>query len=200
MALSTSELRRIRAELGYNVLNAGAEPFIGVHAVFDQVIAEYMQAGAATTSTTAVTAASSPTPVAITLASATGFTAGDRVIIDVDTRQEIVTIQSVSGSAITVQLQLTHSGTYPVEVEGGQSIVRRLLRNLAAISEQVDSAGSTAGIKKVDEIEFFGEGSSAQLSRLLELQMSQRDELASVLGVQNLWRLRQGAGLSTALY
>lgn len=200
MSLSTSELRRIRAELGYNTLLAGAEPYIGVHAVFDQVVAEYLQAGAATTSATAVAAASSPTPVALTLASATGFSAGDRVVIDVDTRQEIATIQSVSGAAITVQLSLTHSGTYPVTVEGGETIVRRILRNLATISEQIDNAGSTAGIKKVDEIEFFGEGSQAQLSRLLELQMSQRDELASVLGVQNLWRVRQGANLSTSLY
>lgn len=200
MALTTSELRRIRAELGYNVLNAGAEPYIGVHAVFDQVIAAYMQGGASTTSSTTVTAASSPTLVTLTLTSSTGFTAGDRVIVDVDDAQEIATIRSVSGATIVLYLSLAHSGTYPVSVEGGETMVRQVLRRLAEVSDQIDQAGSTAGLKRVDEIEFYGEEGQSQSKALKRLQMDHRDELASLLGVVNLWRYRQGAGLATSLY
>lgn len=39
MSLLPSELATIRAELGFNVLTIGAEPYIGVTSVFDQVIA-----------------------------------------------------------------------------------------------------------------------------------------------------------------
>ena len=57
MALLTSELMRIRAELGYNALGVGAEPYVGITAVFDQIVKVYLNAGATTTSATAVTAA-----------------------------------------------------------------------------------------------------------------------------------------------
>ena len=81
MALLTSEIQRIKFELGYNVLAVGAEPYVGVTQLFEQVIAPYTQGGAATTSATAVPAASAPPPVALTLTDATGFHAGDAVVI-----------------------------------------------------------------------------------------------------------------------
>lgn len=199
MALTDSEVARLRAELGYSVLTIGAEPRIDHVAIFEQVIQPYTQAGASTTSATAVTAASAPTPVALTLASATGFAAGVRVVIDVDTRQEVVTVQSIAGAVITVQLSLTHSGTYSVSVEGGETMVRQVLRRLEAVSTQIDQAASTAGIKKVDEIEFFA-AETSQSKELNRLQMSHRDELAALLGIPNMWRRRSGAGLTTSLY
>ena len=119
MALLDSEIARIKAELGYNLLTTGALPYIGITQVFEQVIQDNVLAGASTTSTTAVSAQSTPTPVGITLASATGFAAGVRVVLDVDDRQETATVQSMSGSVITVQLTGVHSGTYPVTVDGG---------------------------------------------------------------------------------
>ena len=61
MALLESEIIRLRFECGYNLLNAGAEPYVSVVAIFNQVIATYMQAGATTTSSTS---AGSPTPSA----------------------------------------------------------------------------------------------------------------------------------------
>ena len=102
MALTTAELRRIKYELGYNVVGAGAEAYISVVAVFEQVIAAYLTSGATTTSSTVVAAATTPTPVALTLTSATGFAAGDRIWLDVDDRQECATIQSLAAPAATV--------------------------------------------------------------------------------------------------
>lgn len=196
MELLTSELRRIREELGYNVLNAGAEPYISVYAVFDQVIAVYMQGGASTTSSTTVTAASTATPVTLTLASATGFTAGDKVAIDVDDRYEQAHVQAVSGSTITVLLSLAHSGTYPVTVEGGEMIVREILREIAKVKGKISNAASTAGLKRADEVEWYpgkkGNGPFDALMRMLDFW---RDELATTLGVQNLRKARMGGAV-----
>lgn len=198
MALLTSEVRRIRAELGFNVLSAGAEPYISVHAMFEQVIQTYMQAGASTTSSTSVTAAASPTPVTLTLADATNFSQFDRIVVDVDDRQEIATCSAVSGSTIVVQLSKAHSGTYPVSVEGGEAIVRHILRKIDALDKpggMLEKSASTAGIKKADEVEFFGaSGELQRLDAVTRLRDRYRDELASVLGVPNLWRSRSGGG------
>lgn len=196
MALLTSELRRIRYELGYNVLSVGAEPYIGYHAVFDQVVAVYLSAGAKTTSSTTVAAATSPTLVTLTLASATGITAGDVVYIDEDARGERATVAAVAGSTISVLLTKAHGGTYPVTVEGGEAIVRDLLAKLYDVNEKTAAASATAGIKKADEVEWFGGASNSggQFEALRKLRGYWQDELASALGVQNLRRVRSGSG------
>lgn len=203
MALLTSEIVRIKFELGYNVETIGASPYIGISAIFESVIATYTQAGATTTSATAVTAASSATPVALTLASATGFAAFDTVVIDVDARQERATVQSLTGSVITVLLTGTHSGTYPVTVEGGEAIVRDLLRQLRAVGYsggRIESTVGTAGIRRVDDIEFFGDSTTvSQMRQVRDHQMYLRDELASALGVENLSKAR-AASSAMSLY
>lgn len=200
MALLASELARCKAELGYNLLAPGAAFYADVHAIFEQVVATYLNAGATTTSSTTVAAASTPTPVTLTLASATGFSAGDNVSVDVDSRQESGTVQAVSGSTITLLLSFAHSGTYPVSVEGGESLIREDLRKLRELDEKIQATKTSAGLKSVGRgaVEWFG-STSAQDS-LSKLQMLQRDELASKLGVPNLWRLKQSAGLQTAIY
>lgn len=206
MALTDSEIQRIRAELGYPNLSVDAEPMIGIYSVFDQIIKPYTLGGAATTSSTPVTAATSPTPTSIVVASATGIAAGDTVVIDVDTRQERVTIQSLSGSTLTVQLRLAHSGTYPVIVEGGESIIRDLLNKLRRLSDSIDSLRSRAGIKKVDDIEFFGGGGTLAsqgidpVTQMLSLRESWRDELAWSLGIPRLNDQRNAGGSDVAVY
>lgn len=203
MSLLPSEVRRIRFELGYNVLSVGAEPYVGVTQLFEQVIQPYLTAGASTTSSTAVVASSSAAPVAITLASATGFNVFDRVVVDVDGRQEFATVSAVSGATITVQLSLAHSGTYPVTVEGGESIVREILREcirLGGGGGLISSAASKAGLKKVDEIEFFGDSSNVTITAQQRRELARwRDDLASALGVENL-RASSGGGGSIGLY
>jgi hypothetical protein len=206
MALLPSEVDRIRFECGYNVLDVGAEPYIGVSAMFDQVIAAYLRDGATTTSSTAVLAASAPTAVVLTLASAVGFAAGARVIVDVDSAQETATVRSVSGSTITVLLQLAHPAGYPVSVEGGESIVRAILRKLDAVNDQLGAATSGAGLKRVDEVEWYAESGSSRAAaggRLATLQSMRdfwRDELCSALGVSNAWRMRGNASQTVSLY
>lgn len=201
MALLTSELTRVKYELGYNTLDAGAEPYISVVAVFDQIIQTYLESGAATTSATAVTAAAAPTPVTLTLASATGFNAGDRVVIDIDSRQEFAHVQSITGNDIVVLLRFDHTGTYPVTVEGGESIVREILTRLYALGSSLgELAVSTAGIKRVDEIEFFGDATINRIEQLTDLRMKWRDELAGCLGVVNMWRARAGASQIAEVY
>lgn len=204
MALLTSELRRLKNELGYNLLASGAEPYIGVHALFEQVVGVYMTTGAVTSSATAVTAATSPTPVALTLASATGFSLFDRVVVDVDDRQELATVSLISGVAITLQLSKTHSGTYPVAVEGGEQIIRDYLRKLDLLSKpgaMLEKSAATAGIKKVDEIEFATEaGSTSRIHEVQALRAYYRQELADALGVENLRALRRGGSSAISVY
>lgn len=201
MALTDSEILRIRAELGVNLLEVGAEPFIGVHSVFTNIIQQYMTSGASTTSATAVTAASSPTPVTLTLASATGFAAFARVIVDVDARQEQATVQSLSGTSMTVQLSKAHTGTYPVVVEAGEAIVRQCLRQLQLIADELGGGGSGvqgAGLKRVDEIEFYPAGSSAssqtRFSQLADARQYWRGELAKLCGIYEWWAGRESGG------
>lgn len=201
MALTTAEVARIKYELGYNVLTVGAEPFIGVTEMFENVIAPYTQAGASTTSATPVLAASPVAVAAVTLASATGFAAGNRVVIDVEDAQEITTVRSISGAVISVFLTKAHPAGYPVTVEGGEAIIREILEQLRRFSEPrglLWKAVGTAGIKKVDDVEFFDTGLTSRSRTMRQEQTHWRDELASALGCENM---RNGSsGSAIAMY
>lgn len=201
MALTDNEVSRIKAELGYNLLSIGAVPYIGITQLFEQVVQPYLASGVNTTSNTTVTAATSATPVTLTLASATGFASLARVVVDVDDREEVATVQAVSGSTITLLLKLAHSGTYPVIVEGAESMVREQLRKIRGVQNQIVDAGGTAGLKRVDVIEWYGDSvATSQTAALNRMLMRYRDELASMLGVANLWRDRAAMGQHLALY
>lgn len=203
MSLLQSEVTRIRAELGYHVLTVDAEPYISYISLFDQIIQPYLSSGATTTSTTVVPAATTPTPVTLTLASATGFDAGSRVVIDVDSRQETATIQSVSGSAITVLLSGVHGGgglSYPVTVEGGETLVRETLRQISLAREQRSKSGGRGALKEViGDVSWYDTGKSAFESSTSEI-MALRDELAALLGVANMWRVRSAGCSSLSVY
>jgi hypothetical protein len=184
--LSQADVQRIKQELGFNQLTLGAEPYIGVTRFFEQVAIPSLNAGALTTSSTAVTAASAPTPVALTVASAVGLAMFDQVYIDVDAAMERATIQAVSGSTITVLLSKAHTGTYPVSQEGGTALVRWYLSRLRMISDKIVSSVSRAGVKKVDEIELFGGTSKGAremntFQSLEQIQAYFRGELCKLL-------------------
>ena len=207
MALTDAEIQRCRYELGYVNMSTAAEPYIGIAAIFDAVIKPYTLGGASTTSTTPVTAATTPTPTSLVLASATGFAAGAVVVLDVDARQERATIQSTSGSTITVQLSSAHTGTYPVVVEGGESIIRDLLVKLRSISDSIDTLRSRAGIKAiVGDVEFFGGGGTLAsqgidpVTQLLSLREMWRDELAWTLGLTRRNDKRNSGGSDIGMY
>lgn len=200
MALLDSEIARCKYELGYNLLTIAAEPYIGVARVFELVIQPNLMAGATTTSATAVTAVAAgalASPVTLTLASVTGISAGDRVVIDVDSRQEAATVQNVAGSTITVLLSKAHTGTYPVTVERGESIVREILGRLRDIAEKLGtSVVQQVGIKQVDEIEFFGGNMYSVRREMQRMQDYWRSELASALGVENLRATQSGSAVA----
>ncbi len=134
--------------------------------------------------------------------SATGIAAGDRVVIDVEDAQEITTVRSLSGSVMSVFLSKAHPAGYPVTVEGGEAIVREILGQLRRFSEPrglLDKAASTAGIKKVDEVEFSDSVMTTRSRTLRQEQRYWRDELASALGCENR-RNSSGGGSSVAMY
>lgn len=204
MSLLPSEVSRVRFELGYTNMVAGAYPYVSsVFASLDLILQQYLDAGASTTSSTTVAAlplGSAAAPVPLTLASPTGFSARGRVIIDVDARQEESFVESVSGSTITVFLRLAHAGIFPVTVEGGEAIVRDILRRLIRVSDPVDGrlerAAGSAGVAEADDVKFFASASGSSKSRLdetIRYQAYLRNELARSLGVVNL---RTGHGSS----
>lgn len=180
MALLDSEIARLRYEIGFSTLASGAEPYIGIAAVFTNVVQTYALAGAKTTSATAVTAATALTPVTLTLAAATGFEQFAQVVVDVDDRQELATVSAVSGSTIVVHLTKAHSGTYPVTVEGSESLIRSLLRRLVESEATLTGSVKSAGIARADDVEFFPSGAGASKSRIEEVRAYReylRDEL-----------------------
>lgn len=183
MALLTSEIARIKAELGFALQSTGAIPYIDLNLIFEQIIQPYTTGGAITSSSTSV---SNPTgiPVAITLASATGFTTGDRIILDVDARQESATIQSLSGAIATVQLSNVHSGTYPVTVEGPETLIREILTSLRIAGKKLDQQNGSGTLTRVDEIEWAPtKGGKTGFAAIVEQIDYFRAQLAAALGV-----------------
>jgi hypothetical protein len=200
VALLTSEIARCKFELGYNVLTIGAEPFIGVSIVFEGVIQNNVSAGAVTSSATPVTAATAATPVTLTLAVGTGFATGARVVIDVDDRQEVVTAELVAGTALTVLLTKAHAGTYPVTVDGGETIVRECLQLIRVYKDELARTFGTGSLAQVDEIKFFQTRGNTAFDNLCAQIDWARDELAAALGVVNLRKMKRSAGSSISMY
>jgi hypothetical protein len=194
MALLDAELARIKAELGYPLVTVG-QPYIGVTALFEQVIQVYMGAGATTTSSTSVTG--DGTPNTIVLADADGFDSGARVVVDVDGRQEKVTIQDLDGTDLTALFTKTHSGTYAVTVEGGESLVREKLAEIWTARVTRGQAKGLGALKAVvGDAEWYDSGMTSFASSTAEIDVL-RDELAAILGVPNRWRAqRSGSTLS----
>ena len=203
MALLTSEIYRIKAELGHTVLTLGAGPYIGIAAIFEQVIAPYMSSGAVTTSATAVTAAPLGAAVTLTLASATGFSAGDRVFIDVDDLQESATVRSLSGSSMGVFLKLGHAAGYPVTVDGGEGIVREILRNIRAVKQRLGEIFGEGALKQVDELGWYDTRGKTLFGNLGDQLRYWRRELSQVLsnGQQlNMWERAAGSAQRLSVY
>lgn len=174
---------RIRHELGYNLIQFGGEPWIGVPAIFDVVIKPYLDAGPKTTSSSEVVGTDEPTQAVIKLDDVTGFLPGQRVVVGDDDSQEIVTIQGLTGPLLLASFSKSHNRTYPVTVEGGESIVREILTNIRNCKGRMATSLGTGSLKKADEVEFYqGSGSFFEgLSSQLEYW---RDELASALGLR----------------
>lgn len=198
MGLSNAEIVRLRAELGYNAVQV-ANPYLTAYALFETVIQTYVEDGGETTSSTTVIATGGdPAVTSLTLVSATGFNAGDRVIVDVDSLEERATIRSVSGSAISVLLALGHSGTYRVAVDGGVAMVREKLGYIRALTDQIQTMAKAAGVKMADsDVEFFSprdmNKTMGPAGALWQQREWEREELANFLGVVYLRKQRRGS-------
>lgn len=215
MALLTSEVDLIRYELGWSGLTTGAEPFIGIAAIFDRVMVPYLRSGLITSSATAVTASATPALVPITLTAISGTNTqgdavavhvGDRLVVDVDARQEASTVESISGSIVSLLLSNVHTGTYSVTVEGSEALLRSILRKCRAAAQALEDAMSSAGIKKVDEIEFFPSkmtGGSTIFDDLRTQRQYWRNELYRLLfgvGDKSLTGQSSGSGGLVSVY
>lgn len=199
MALLDSEIARCKAELGYNLLSSGAAPWIDTVLLFEQVIQPNLSGGAKTTSSTAITAKADPGPVVVTLADPTGFHAGDRMVLDVDSRQEAATIQSLTGSAATVLLQGAHSGTYPVTVEGPETIVREILKAILETKAKLAADFGSGALKKVDEVEFYA--TPGTYFGILGQNLAWwREQLAAALGIESLWTIKKAGASTLSVY
>lgn len=199
MALLDSEVIRIKAELGYHVLTSEATAYMGYEALFDTVVQPFMSAGATTTSATSISAADPAEVVGVTLADATGFELGARVVVDVDSFQEQATIRAISGASIALILSLAHSGTYPVTVEGGETIVREILGHIRATKQKLGEVEGEGSLKKVDEIEFYQSGGSTFGNLGIQLSFW-REELAAAIGIQSLWSKNRAAAQTLSVY
>lgn len=191
--LTDDELARIKAELLDNVLSLGAEPYIGIRAIYDVIRDNVVSSSVSpTTSSTAVSAAG---PTTITLASATGYAAGQRVVLDVDGSREVVTLRSLSGAVASVICRKTHSGTYPVEVESAITIVRGLLSELEAVRDQIADARASAGLRRVDEVEWMDAASGrTQLDEMHRARELLRRDLAYALGLRGIYEASKQSG------
>jgi len=198
--LTTDEMQRIRRELADNVTDLGAAAYIGHRNIYTVIQANVSSSAvAATTSSTTVAASG---PAVLTLATTTGINAGDKLVVDCDAARETVTARAilVAGAAGTVSVvcRRTHSGTYPVEVESGLTLVRGCLSDLAIMQDLINDAAAGAGVKRVDEVEFFGRADGGTtLDELRAAQLALRTDLARMCGLGDmlLTNSRRGAGL-----
>ena len=193
--LSEIELDRIKFEAMDNVLGFGAVPYASIRNVYG-IIQDNVSSSSVdpTTSSTAVTAAGAAT---LTLAVATSIVAGTRVVLDVDDSREVVTVRNVSGSVISVVCTKAHAGTYPVEIESALTIVRGLLADLETLSQRERTLYASAGVKSVDEIEFFGPMErGGALGAIMGARIAKRHELARACGID--WIVREALARSNA--
>jgi len=190
--LTADEMARIKSELDDNVVDYGAQPYIDVRAVYDVIRDNVVSSSVTpTTSSTSITSAG---PTTITLASATGYAAGQRIVIDCDDAREVVTIRSLSGAVASIVATKTHSGTYPVEVESGLTIVRGILSDLITLDTQSRAqVGSALGLKRVDEVEWNTDAGGI-IAAFAQQRLMLRRRLASATGLASLYAANRGRG------
>lgn len=196
MPFRADELWRIKAELGYNVLSVGADPYIGHSLVFEQIVNQNIADTIETTTSTSVYAGETS---GLTLADATGFVAGQRVVVGVGESAETVSVQSISGSTIVATFTRDHTGTYPVTVEGPITIAREALTRILGTKSELAKVFGEGSVKQVDEVQFYASGRT-QFGGLGEQLAFWRDQLASALGVPNGWDSRSNSAAVVSVY
>jgi hypothetical protein len=187
----TALAARVRYELGYSSVTVSGEPWID-WSYAPEVALDNLYTGAETTSATSVTTTSEPTT--ITLASGTGFASGLRVHVGAGITREVVVAQNVSGASLAATFAKLHSGTYPVEVESGESMLRTILTKIDDVTDRIQKGFPRGGLKAiVGEVEWYEGGVFEELNAELGRW---RDSLAALLKLPNLRNNRGGSTLS----
>ena len=215
MALSSTEVDRIRYALGYPVTRIGAEPYITYAAVFDKAIIPYLT-DVGSTSATAVTAVVAGADVAVTVAinptlpqypNGLAFVVGVIVAVDVGPTSEQSIIKAVSGNVLTLTLSNAHGALapYPIVLAGAEQIIRDILTRLDDINTELRIAVKGSGVQQVDEVQLYAntKGRTKQADKFGAL-MFQRDQartdLSDAIGLVNLRTARRGGGGKMELY
>lgn len=185
--LNDAEMDRIRAELGFPTISISALPYIPHAHIFNVIRDNVKSTYDVTTSSSTVSAAG---PTTITVADSTNISQFTRVVIDCDAQRETVTVRNVSTLTLSIVASKTHSGTYPVEVETQLTLVRQLVEELTALGQIIRTRLTSSGVKKVEEIEFFGDATwiNSSLGHLYQTQERMRQELAERCGLSTLLR------------
>ena len=185
--LSDMEVQRLRYELGANLLEIGAEPYIDHMRIFD-VIQDNLASSEyeVTACTTNVTSTGVTT---LTLGAVDGLDTGTRIVLDQDEAQEVVSVRRVTGlDTISVICRKLHTATFPVEIESGLTIVRGLLWELVMLAEKIRESTDFDGIKQVDEV-IFQDTTKVDMtvhSGLLRQQNDRRENLASAVNLMGV--------------
>lgn len=160
MALTTSEIESLRHHLGYGNIGAAGAPYSPdtFLELFSQVVSPNLSTGTETSATTAIAAGAT---VSVTPVSMTGILAYGTLVVDVGDEAEAVVVKAVSGSAFTAKFAKAHASTgYPVATMSGLARLRLLLWDADASWRSMTDWALTdqAGVKRADEVEFFGGG------------------------------------------
>ena len=181
--LSNGECDRLRYELGLNVVGIGAEPYIG-HAQIISIIQSYLASNAQDvvyTSSGVTTVGSN----SVALTSVTGIDTGTVLVFDADEFLERCTVKRVVGLNVYVNCKKLHTVNTPVEIESGLTLVRGKLAELDTIAQRIAEAADSAGLKRVDEVE-WKDGVRTVATELASQQLARRRELASLVNLNNI--------------
>lgn len=197
MALTADEVTQLRFHLGFGNVGVGAYPYTpdGFQQLFEDVIGPNLASGTETTTASAVTAAGVAT---ITLASATGFAASQRVVVDVGDDVEIVVVRALSGANLSAKFALTHAANFPVVTLSPVARLRMLIHaaDKSWASQNESGIAQRAGIKRADDVEFFPG------SELLGIRGAQYDQIVD--SIASLVRVRplrsSGSGARVEVY
>lgn len=203
--ITVSETEKLRYHLGYGNVGIGGYPYTpdGYFELFTNVIAQYLTSGAVTTASVAIAAAGT---FEVTPASMTSIATYVRLVIDVPPDEETVVVRAATVTTFSATFTKAHAAPFSVEVESGVTRLRALLAAAdRALADCFSGAtASTAGLKKVDEIEFYQalKGAATNLVLAGKLEQYKRIVLAiaDLVRVRPRWEYEESAMLRREVY
>jgi hypothetical protein len=184
MAITDSEIERLRFFLGWGNLDVAAYPYTpdGFFEAFYDIVAPNLTTGAESTVAVSIAAAGI---VTVTPAAMTDIVPWTRLVVDVGSDEETVTVRATTATTFTARFEKAHAASFPIAVDSGTTRLRSLLAKAeATLAEKTGTKiSSAAGLKMVGqgEVEWFGV-TSALMATDAQL-LSIRRELSSLVRV-----------------